>query len=265
MRKTQKKHRKLLQSGENCIIIEINPNNVKRINIELLSATPSDQSDLFVFNNGQAHGENIKNNISNRDKKGVVKEKKMESINILDAAKYLIQLYYKTKRNDNKHYRCTCTQLEKLLIIANLIYFVNNKILFKDEMWLTDCGVSIPLLKHYFYTIIIDEENTNKPISSNELNINLNYPEKYAFQNILSDDVKILLSNVFLRFGGYSAVALGEMFDEFKANISVQNPIDENHPLISNKPTVAFFFDTNVSKDIQKNEVYAFIHTYEIN
>lgn len=75
MRKTQKKHRKLLQSDENCIIIEMHTNNVKRINIKLLSATPSDQSDLFVFNNGQAYGENIKNIFSCKEKKGVVKER----------------------------------------------------------------------------------------------------------------------------------------------------------------------------------------------
>ena len=177
----------------------------------------------------------------------------------------MIQLYYKTKRNNDKHYRCTCTQLEKLLIIANLIYFVNNEVLFEDEMWLTDCGVSIPLLKHYFYTIIIDEENTNMPIPNDELNTDLSYPEKYNFTEFLSDDIQELLTNVFLRFGGYSAVALGEMFDEFKSNISAYNPTDVNHPLISNETTITFFYDTNVSKKIQKNEIFAFVRKYEMN
>lgn len=80
--------RKLLHFRGNSIIIKMHPNNVKKIIVELESVTPSDQSDLFVFNFGQATNKNKIKNISFEETKGVEKDrgKNMAENDIINTA-----------------------------------------------------------------------------------------------------------------------------------------------------------------------------------
>lgn len=238
MRKIQKKHRKLLKNDENCIIIEMHPNNVKKITIELDSATHPDQSDLFVFNNGQALKIGEIKNISDKEIKDLVKDKKMGPINILDAANFLIQLYYKTA----KRYNCTRTKIEKLLVLANLIAFANNTTLFDHAMLINKCGVGIPILGGFYLSNIVEGEDSNKAISPDLIDESIIVPTVYKLQSEIDDNTQKLLIEIFLKFGAYDAWRIGNMYDEFKYEISDTNPQDIEHPIIVSAKTNTYFF-----------------------
>lgn len=76
MKKNTEKKQNLLKCSNKSIIINVYPYNVKRIVIELMSATPSDKSDLFVFDFWQCLNKNNTNNISYKETKGGVKDSK---------------------------------------------------------------------------------------------------------------------------------------------------------------------------------------------
>lgn len=107
----EKKGEKRLQIGKKCIIIKAHPNNVKRIIIELASDAPSDQSDLFVFNNGQVGV--MEGLYSNKEMKGVEKDKKMDITALYNqSAEWVI--------DQSGQADCVPVDLEKVLKTFNI-------------------------------------------------------------------------------------------------------------------------------------------------
>ena len=279
MEKCRKNLKKLLQTQYDLIIIKLSANNVKKIAIELESGKNSDQSDLFVFNSGQAFDEERLNDSSYVEKKDVVKDREMETINILDAANFVIQLYYKTTRvadgstdadikkglwdnKDKAKYRCTCTHIEKLLVIANIIAFNNKKALFEQDMLVNKCGVGIPILRDFYYSTIIDGVSDNELIDKNNINFDANFPSLYELRGKMDVHSEEILTDVFLHFGAYDAGALGKMFDEFKCCIAMPNFKDENHPLISLELAKEYFQTADVFENVKQNEIFKYIKSF---
>ena len=261
MRKTQKKHRKLLQLGENCIIIEINPNNVKGMNIELLSATPPDQSDLFVFNNGQAINLDCNKVLYNSKIKDKLKEEKRKEnkmSNVINLAKYMIQLFYKT----DKKYHCSRTKIEKLLSIAYVISAKNGYVLFGDKISVNHCGTGIPVLAGFILSDIIIADNTNKRIEQNEIKDDIPYPKIYKENEDLSDEDKKIITDVFLRFGAYDTKKLGNEIDVFKNEISEIDSEDSDLRILNFEKTATFFSNEQNNVSNSDDSVVKYIFTY---
>lgn len=190
----------------------------------------------------------------NKTKKGV------HMTNILDAAKFIIQLYYKT----GEKYHCSRTKVEKLLSIANLIAFKNNTKLFEEEIWVNRCGVGIPVLSVFFFSDIVagKVEEESKHIELSEINENVQIPTMYNLYSTIGFTERELLTNVFLRFGAYDALIIGQAFDEFKGEICVENKSNQEHPIVNFERSYDFFNDLLMKPKMRKNELIDYIINY---
>jgi len=129
-----------------------------------------------------------------------------------ECANYLIQFFYKT----NKRYSCTRTKIGKLLSILAFKYAVkyDENIIFPWEIYrYPGCGTLIAGLQYYvdrdaYFAYPYD--NSKKRISRNELNENVDIPDRYKDVSNLDPKLKEEIENVFFTFGAYSQVDLGE-------------------------------------------------------
>ena len=161
---------------------------------------------IIPYKSAQNKGEN-----KNIKTKGTTKN----MATLLDAANYIIQLYYKA----DEKYTCTKTKVEKILSIAQMTALYNNDKIFDDDISINPCGTGFPLLSRFLLSDIIIgcEEENGTSIDIN--NLKDEYPALYAIQDVLSLEHKNLLKEVFSLFGNYKAKALGLLIDEFKMNI----------------------------------------------
>lgn len=199
--------------------------------------------------------------------KPILKEQegKKKMTKILGAANYLIQIVIKC---DGK-YGCTKTKLEKLLCIANIKYMKDGKKLFQQEMRIRRCGIGIlyDFPTYLLGDIVIPSDNINKefnnnandPIDKSCINENVTYNPQYnEYVDLLTDEDKEILLKVFLSFGGYSSLEIGNMLDVFKYELS--NGHDEESNIVMEK-CKAFFNNIANSDDTQyrNNEIIRFI------
>lgn len=185
------------------------------------------------------------------------KEKGVHMTNVLDAAKFIVQLYYKT----DEKYHCSRTKVEKLLAIANLVAFKNNDKLFEDDIWVNRCGVGIPILSHFLFSDIVmgTELEEPKAIEWVEIDNNKSFPIIYTLYSNIQSKERELLTDVFLCFGAYDALTLGQAFDEFKEEISVDNPKNKEHSIIDSRMAYNFFNENSLTSQIKKNIIVAYI------
>ncbi|MBE6771084.1 MAG: hypothetical protein E7547_02930 [Ruminococcaceae bacterium] len=188
-------------------------------------------------------------------------EKGVHMTNVLDAAKFIIQLYYKT----GEKYHCNRTKVEKLLAIANLVAFKNNDRLFDDEIWVNRCGVGIPILSHFLFSDIIEgkENDSSKIIDSSEIDNNNQFPIIYNLYSSIGPKEQELLKSVFLEFGAYDPLILGQAFDEFKNEINVDNLLSQEHPLLDKERAYAFFNSISMRQQIKNNIIVKYIVNYD--
>lgn len=183
-------------------------------------------------------------------------------VEILDAANYLIQLYYKT----GEKYQVTRTKIEKLLAIAALTEMRENRELFSEKIKINHCGVGYPKLIGFIPSDIIDgtKEPTDKTISTDDINESINPPIIYHSIDSVQENESIidLLKSVFLSFGAQDALVLGKAFDAFKYDIS---SFDEslNYDCVSTEKATGYFQNLINSGNNFANEILRFICTYE--
>lgn len=147
--------------------------------------------------------------------------KDMDNIDIFDAAKYIVCLYYKV----DKPYTCSRTKIEKLLAIADLVFIKYSKRLFpKWPIYINSCGIGYRVLPTDSLLFPIDNIKTGNSCTefSDKLTINLDnerdIPSMYAIDFPEGNERKVL-EEVFCRFGACTAKLIGSAIDEFKIYI----------------------------------------------
>ncbi len=179
----------------------------------------------------------------------------MTKVNILDAAKFMIKLYYKT----GEKYRCTLTKIEKLLAIADLIAMRDGNELFSYPIVSHDCGVGFPVLSNFFYSNIISGGEEKKEYITDDLDEATLIPKLYQIDEdtIFSPYLKNVLIDTFRKFGDWTARDLGLAINEIKPNL-----LSEDGQTLSCSKTKEFFGEPNQSL-LSQSMLYCFVYTYE--
>lgn len=159
-------------------------------------------------------------------------------VDLVDAANYLIQLYYKI----GEKYSCSITKLGKLLSIAAFICAKNGVKLFEDDIVTYNCGTGFAKLGyHYLSDVIVDgKADCETTISRNDICDSVAYPQIYVCENDIPRNIQNLLLDVFLTYGAYPAKTLGKLIDIFKEKISTAaSTIDLNKIYLHSEVVIA--------------------------
>ena len=139
-------------------------------------------------------------------KKNVMIERK---INLPQATYYLVGLFYQT----GQKYSCTRVKIGKLLSIVAFLYARKDELLFDEKIYkYSGCGTTIKEINYFLDRDIYICHTCNDRSSSidfGELNAEASIPEKYQKTDLVPDDVKATIKEVFFHFGAYSALELG--------------------------------------------------------
>lgn len=177
-------------------------------------------------------------------------------VNILEAAKFVVQLYYKAEQR----YNCTLTKVEKILAIADLIVMRDGTEMFSDKIVSHDCGVGFPVLSSFLYSNIISGgDEQSQPITCT-LNEKVDIPKLYQISDDFPNYAKEILTRVFREFGDFTAKDLGLSFNLFKNGI-LANELIDNEKVIDEKKVPLYFKNKNDSL-LNSSSVYKFIYTY---
>lgn len=137
--------------------------------------------------------------------------------NLIEAANYLIQLFYRT----NQQYSCSQTKIGKLLSIAAFVCARQNRQLLNESIYKYDgCGTTIYELRFvidrdvYIRSSYSDQETIIKDEALVPLDdVRLSIPIKYLKTASLSKDVMTIIEDVFKHFGAYSAYSIGKQLN----------------------------------------------------
>lgn len=178
-------------------------------------------------------------------------------VNIVEAAKYVVQLYYMT----GQQYHCSLTKVEKILAIADLIIMRSGKKLFSNEIISHDCGVGFPILSDYLYSNIIEGNPEQNNFIGVDFDDTIEIPRLYAIENpeAIPNYLRLLLNDVFRQFGDYTAKDLGLLFNVFKDEILSVQTINGEHFI--DPVSVQNYFQT-VDNNKLTSSLYNFIYTY---
>lgn len=207
---------------------------------------------IFVENIEPLQSEHIKKY------KCVCKNKNM--IDVLVAAKYLIQLYYKTE----EQFRCTGTKIEKLLSIAAMIEMKHHDLLFADEIVINLCGTGIPVVSEFTWDDIIDgkKNEDGNDILRELINEDAYVPAMFNIdKDMISCNIKRMLEDLFFKFGNFSSKRLGVLLDEFKKEISMVSPVTGKE-IIGFAEAYAYFNDLDKLKAHEGNIIVNYIFNY---
>lgn len=192
----------------------------------------------------------------------VISKKRMNnqnSINVIDAAKYLIQFFYKS----DEKYHCTRTKIEKMLTIAFLAFIKNNRKLFSSKIYIARCGTYIPILSRFIFGDVIEGQvGENNTKIDKSIALNGNVPPLYSVESQISGDIRNLLGDVFFAFGNYEPSHLGKLLDEFKMEISTEDEEDPSKSIIDIDKAKSFFEGKGCKI---KNDIIAYIVDYSID
>ena len=236
----KKNAKKRLKKGEKCDIIIYG----EVLNITI--ALKFDKNNSLLF-------KNLKN------QKEVSKKKRMNNqnlINVIDAAKYLIQFFYKS----GEKYHCTKTKIEKMLTIAFLTFIKNDRKLFSSKIYIAECGTYIPLLSRFIFGNITEGQipENNLKIDKN-VALDGNIPPLYSIETQVSEDIHNILADVFYAFGNYEPSHLGKLLDEFKMEISIEDEEDPSKSIIDSEKAIKFFNEKSYKKT---NDIIDYIVNY---
>lgn len=158
----------------------------------------------------------------------IEQEKKETMQKIVGAANFIIQHFIKCDGT----YSCSKTKLEKLLAIANLKFLKDGRQIFDNAILTRRCGVGIDIeFPRYLCGDVVIGTSSVEHESKIELDCfqpDLPYSSIYdTYVNILSNEEKDVLREVFFTFGGYKRETLGEWLNEFKEFLVDKPGVDE--------------------------------------
>ncbi len=143
---------------------------------------------------------------------------KKKNINLKYLTNYLIQMFYKT----GQKYTCTQTKIGKLISIISFAYARNGEILFEEAIYkYNECGTAINELKLlvpdrdiYIQSSYIDGQHIIDEPFKDELFDPLDDSlKKYAEIGEISVDLKIVIEDVFRKFGAFSPRDIGQLIN----------------------------------------------------
>lgn len=180
-------------------------------------------------------------------------------VNIVEAAKFVVQLYYIT----GQKYHCSLTKVEKILAIADLIIMRSGNKLFSNEIISHDCGVGFPILSDYLYSNIIEGNPEQKNFIDDDFDNTIEIPRLYAIENpeAIPEYLKELIIEVFREFGDYTARDLGLYMNAFKDKILSDQTINGERFIDPMK--VQGYFE-NIDGTVWGSDVYNFIYTHSM-
>lgn len=184
------------------------------------------------------------------------------SVDVVDAAYYMLQLFCKTEGK----YNCNRFKIEKLLAIAQLVFMRHNRTLFADDILVNNSGVSIPVLVYYVFCSDIKgkKPDNGKKIDEIEINNLAIFPSIYRIKNEIPEFVQDLLKKIFLKFGNYSEQNLAEIFNTFTWLISTSKSDFSNRKVEVIDCYKTFnFFDSEIAVKKYQNDIIDFVDKYD--
>ena len=195
-----------------------------------------------------------------KNKKEVINNKKMDNqylINVVDAANYLIQFYYRTR----EQYHCTKKKVEKMLTIAAMVYMKHNLNFFGAKIYLNHCGTYIPLLSRFIHGDIVDGTVVeNNAVIDRNVDMTGPVPKLYVTEVDIEPREKDILLDIFINFGNYEPSALGKLLDEFKNEVALQDTDNPSEKIIDPKKVFDFF--KSAQNNTNNNEIINYIANY---
>lgn len=229
--------------------------------LELAVVTPSVRCKRFwgICRNKNTGSATLKDGVE-----GVIERSTM--VNILDAANFIIQLYFKT----GKKYRCSRTKVEKLLVIAQLISIKDNNQsnkLLSEKICSNPCGAGFPVLSKYLFSEIIDteEDESGNAIDCSLIKEDAEYPVIYRIvdEDSFTPTIRKILRDVFLEFGNCKIKELGEWCNQFKDNIVSSTEKEYDRYVIDEQRVIDYFSNSNMCYSGNSNRIVEYIHNYK--
>lgn len=139
---------------------------------------------------------------------------KMENKNVkvLEAAKYLIQLYISTK------YRCNRQKLQKLLLFAHFAMLIDGKegLLGSEQITASNIGLGIETVSREYYAFEFNGIDESIEISSVVKKENSEFNFDYQYNEEVLKDITVYLRTMFLNFGAYHSDILSKATTKLK-------------------------------------------------
>lgn len=153
------------------------------------------------------------------------------NVSLLEAANYLIQLFYQT----DKKYSCTRTKVGKLLSIVAFVYAKKGEKLFAETIYRFDtCGTAINELKFFVdRDVYIQYQYCDDcKYIHDELKHSEDVLEKHKKIDTIDNELKIVIEDVFRRFGSFPAYDLGQCINPI---VNLPQMTNENNEIQLNK------------------------------
>lgn len=127
---------------------------------------------------------------------------KKETTLAVEAAKYLIQLYYKTK------YACDRLKLQKLIILSHLalVFNGNDGLLGDESITVSTTGLGLRSVSEEFYTFkfnVLDRAKKIDPIEIDDTKDLVISPEFQYDATVINETKQNMLRKIFLEFGAF--------------------------------------------------------------
>ncbi len=128
---------------------------------------------------------------------------KTETTLAVEAAKYLIQLYYKTK------YACDRLKLQKLIILSHLALVLNGNdgLLGDESITVSTTGLGLKSVSETFYTFkfnVLDRAEKINPSEIDDAKDLVISPEFQYDTTVINETKQNMLRKIFLEFGAFS-------------------------------------------------------------
>lgn len=207
----------LLKIGKRCVIITL----PKNVNISLCNS--SDKVILRLGNsNIRKRNPTLMNTAMKYTPRAIIKSTHLqETVNIKDAANFIIGLFYNNKRI------CKSAVVQKLLVIAQMKCLKQlGKPLFSDDIVVKPLCFSIEFISKMYPIVIFDDDNWSKELTeitlqeftAQILNDDCPYVQDvsyfYEIVGNIPDCFIEILKETYRRFGGYSGSVLGKCMRE---------------------------------------------------
>lgn len=179
--------------------------------------------------------------------------------NIIDAANYLVRLYYYGNR------QCTSAVIQKLLIISQMRYLkLNRTPLFKDSLWVKPSCFSVRFISNTYPDIIFNQDSRQKLIDDYSAAAEIELPDTSCFVSDelssffeilqeLSHEEKKVINETFRAFGAFSGKCIGEYMKKMELHKQKKPLIDE----VSTDELLEYI--DNLSEDDKSNPILDFV------
>lgn len=211
----------------------------------------------------------------------LLREECIKSMDVKNVANYVIQEYWRCRVKGQK-VACTRTKIGKLLTIIQILSIkCRHELAFDDTIVTETCGTSVPILSVYRYPYDIWELNTDMTLSQIDFSgqkvhnsfyeensridcdkmteVDEPIPKLYEVQKDenIDESLKKIIKDVFTEFGTYDSYEIGNMINEFKEKICIDDIVDENK-------ITAWLYKIQ-SQQTETNKLIEFITEYDID